>query len=289
MKRHNSKHMLQLTGGLFVSLLLLASMACKKNKITAADEVEVVPPVAEVKYELEWSDEFDGTALKTENWNYDIGYGFWGNVEQENYQAANVAVADGNLQITAKRQTIAGAPLSNFTSGRINTLNKREFTYGRIEARMKLPRGQGLWPAFWMLGVNMRARGNTPGVSWPACGEIDIMETINSELWVSGAAHWAKPDGTHTSIGNKLNGTPSEYHVYSVVWTKESIKWYLDDKFYSGVWIKDGAASTSEFHLPFNIILNLAVGGEWPGQVIDETKLPAVMLVDYVRVYKEVK
>jgi beta-glucanase (GH16 family) len=279
------KGMIQFVIGLMVTALPVF-MACKKNTITTAEEVVVTPPVPEVKYELDWADEFEGTTLKVANWTPEIGYNIGGNAEQENYQAANIAVADGHLQITAKKQQIG---VSGYTSGRINSFNKKDFTYGKIEARMKLPRGQGLWPAFWMLGSNMRARGGQPGVGWPACGEIDIMEAINTEIWTSAAAHWAKPDGTHTSSGNKINTTPGEYHVYSVIWTKETIKWYIDDKFYNGLWIKDGKGSTSEFHLPFNIIFNVAVGGTWPGQVIDDTKLPAVMLVDYVRVYKEVK
>lgn len=279
------KGMTQIIIGLMMTLLIPFT-ACKKNTITAADDVVVTPAVPEAKYELEWSDEFEGTTLNEANWTPEIGYGLWGNNEQENYQAANIAVADGHLQITAKKQQIGN---SGYTSGRITSLNKREFTYGKIEARMKLPRGKGLWPAFWLLGSNMRARGNTPGVGWPACGEIDIMEAINNEIWTSAAAHWAKADGTHISSSNKTNTTPHEYHVYSVVWTKETIKWYIDDKFCNGLWIKDGKGSTSEFHLPFNIILNLAVGGDWPGQVIDDSTLPAVMLVDYVRLYKEVK
>jgi beta-glucanase (GH16 family) len=287
MKYNNSGGTVKLAGCLLIGLALLAGMACEKNKLTDPDAAVVIPPAPEPEYKLIWSDEFDGTALNTGKWNYDIGYNFWGNQEQENYQAANVTVANGNLVLTAKKETIGTTP-SNYTSGRINTLNKCEFTYGKLEARMKLPRGKGLWPAFWMLGVNMRAHGNTPGVGWPACGELDIMETINSETWISGASHWAKPDGSHTSTSNKVNTTPEEYHVYTLVWNKESIKWYLDGKLYNGLWIKDGMASTSEYHLPFNIILNLAVGGEWPGQVIDETKLPATMLVDYVRVYQEI-
>ncbi len=284
----NKIYILKIRAIMLPSMLTILVLlgACKKTKIYS-DEIPVEVPKA-VNYELVWSDEFDGTSLNMTNWNYDVGYGTWGNVEQENYQIPNVSVADGNLQITAKKEKIGTTP-SNYTSGRINTLNKREYTYGKIEAKMKLPKSQGLWSAFWLLGVNMRARGTTPGVSWPACGEIDIMETINTELWTSAAAHWATPNGSHTSSGNKLNIAQNEWHVYSIEWSKETIKWYVDGRFYNGIWIKDGAGSTSEFHLPFNIILNLAVGGEWPGQVIDETKLPSTMLVDYVRVYQEKK
>jgi beta-glucanase (GH16 family) len=279
--------MLKLTT--IVILFILSTTGCKKNKIVDSDEeVVVTPPTVAPVYELLWADEFNGTTLDMNNWSYDVGYNLWGNNEQENYQAANVSVAAGNLQILAKKEKIGSTP-SDFTSGRIHTLSKREYMYGKIEAKMKLPKSKGMWPAFWMLGVNMRARGATPGVGWPACGEIDIMETINSEIWTSAAAHWATPNGSHTNKGNRLNIAPNDWHVYSVEWNTESIKWFVDGKFYHAIWIKDGAGSTSEFHAPFNIILNLAVGGDWAGQVIDETKLPATMLVDYVRVYKEVK
>lgn len=290
MERYNLKYIMKFTSSIFMAMMLLANTGCEKNKITAADEqVVVTPPVPEPKFELVWADEFNGTTLDAANWSHETGYTIGGNMEQENYQAPNTIVVDGHLQITAKKETLSSAPQSKYTSGRIISVGKQEFKYGKIEARMKLPRSLGLWPAFWMLGGNMRAKGTTPGVGWPACGEIDIMEAINNEIWISGAAHWAKPDGTHTNVGNKLNTTPGDYHVYSIVWNKESIKWYMDGKFYNGLWIKDGAGSTSEFHQTFYIIFNLAVGGTWPGQVIDETKLPGTMLVDYVRVYQEVK
>ncbi len=290
MERYNSKFIMKFTGGLFIALLLLANIGCEKNKITAADEnVVVTPPQPEAKFELQWSDEFDGTTLNSANWTHEVGYGKGGNTEQENYQAANSTVANGNLVITVRKETIAGVPQSNYTSGRIISLSKQEFKYGKIEARIKLPRGLGLWPAFWMLGGNQWAKGSTPGVGWPACGEIDIMEAINTEVWISGAAHWADAVGKETNVGNKINTTPGDYHVYSIIWTKDTIKWYLDGKFYNAAWIKDGVASTSEFHQTFYLLFNVAVGGTWPGQVIDDTKLPASMLVDYVRVYKQVE
>jgi len=284
-----NKNLLQLSALAILIAMAILGSACKKTKAaTAEQELPLTTTDAAATYKLVWNDEFNGTALDLNSWNYDIGYNKWGNNEQETYQAANVKVASGSLQITAKKEKV-GNTASNYTSGRIHTLNKREFLYGKIEARMKLPQSKGLWPAFWMLGVNMRARGTTPGVGWPACGEIDIMETINSETWTAGAAHWAKADGTHTKSSNTVTGTPNDWHIYSVVWNKESISWYVDYKLFHTFSIKDGAESTSEFHLPFNLIFNLAVGGNWPGQVIDDTKLPSTMLVDYIRVFQEVQ
>lgn len=282
MKTYLQKYFLSGAGSIAIIALIMVT-ACKKNN-AINDSGTVQPGVDPVKYELMWSDEFDGTTLNTANWTPQTGYRISGNEEQEDYMAENISVANGNLQITAKKQV---NPYSNYTSGFINSLGKHDFTYGKVEARIKLPRGLGLWPAFWLLGSNMRANGSTPGVGWPACGEIDIMEAINSEIWISGAAHYDF-NGAATS-SNKINTTPAEYHVYSIVWTNIAVEWFLDGKLYNHLDIKNGVNGTTEFHWNYNVILNLAVGGTWPGQIIDETKLPATMLVDYVRVYKEVK
>lgn len=224
---------------------------------------------------LVWSDEFDGTAVNTANWAYDLGGGGWGNNEQEYYQAANATVANGNLVITAKKQRVKA---NSYTSARLKTQGKHEFTYGRIEARIKLPLGQGLWPAFWMLGANI----NT--VSWPGCGETDIMEHINTENTIYGTIHW--DNNGHASYGGNTTTTPSDYHVYAVEWNATSIRWYVDSVQYLTADITNGINGTEEFQKPFFILLNLAVGGNWPGQTIDDSKLPASMYVDYVRVYQ---
>jgi len=259
-----------------VAVIGLAVTACKKDAAKPKDEV-VVPDTSS-KYKLAWSDEFDGSTVNTKNWNFDTGHATsgWGNNEKQYYKAANASIADGNLQITARKD---GTGADEYTSARMTTLRKYDFTYGKVEARMKLPEGLGLWPAFWMLGSDMAS------VGWPKCGEIDIMERINNEIWISGAAHWDKAG--HSASSKKINTTPTVYHVYGVEWDKEAIRWYIDGQLYHQVSTKDNVDDTDEFHKPFNILLNLAVGGNWPGQIIDDTKLPAVMLVDYVRVYKE--
>lgn len=278
-------HCMKNTVAAFLSLALLTGLlSCQKTiRITPAE----TPPVNTVLQKepasvltsaytaLVWSDEFDGAAVNTTNWGYDIGGGGWGNNEKEYYQAANATVKDGNLVITAKKQRIKG---SAYTSARLKTQGKREFTYGRIEARIKLPLGQGLWPAFWMLGANIAT------VSWPRCGEIDIMEHINTESTTYGTMHW--DNNGHAMYGGNTSGTPADYHVYAVEWDASAIRWYVDGvQFHEGN-ILNGINGTEEFHKPYFILFNLAVGGNWPGQTIDNSKLPANMYVDYVRVYQ---
>jgi beta-glucanase (GH16 family) len=224
---------------------------------------------------LVWSDEFDGTSVNTANWSFETGGGGWGNNEKQYYQAANATVSNGNLVITAKKQRVKA---NNYTSARLKTQGKREFTHGRIEARIKLPLGQGLWPAFWMLGANI----NT--VSWPGCGEIDIMEHINTENTIYGTIHW--DNNGHASYGGNTTTTPTDYHVYAVEWDATSMRWYVDGVQYLAADITNGINGTEEFQKPFFILLNMAVGGNWPGQTIDDSKLPASMYIDYVRVYQ---
>lgn len=224
---------------------------------------------------LVWSDEFNGTSVNTSNWTFETGGGGWGNNEKQYYQAANATVANGNLVITAKKQTV-GSNL--YTSARLKTAGKREFTYGKIEARIKLPLGQGLWPAFWMLGANIGT------VGWPKCGETDIMEHINTENKTYGTIHWY--NNGNASYGGNTTTTPSSYHVYAVEWDRAAIRWYVDGVKFHEANILNSINGTDEFHKPFFILLNMAVGGNWPGQTIDDSKLPASMYVDYVRVYQ---
>jgi beta-glucanase (GH16 family) len=227
-------------------------------------------------YALVWSDEFNGSSLDQKNWNYNIGGHGWGNNEQEYYTDKNATVENGNLVITGKAETVDS---NAYTSSRITTKGKHEFQYGKIEARMKIPTGQGLWPAFWMLGANIDQ------VNWPQCGEIDIMEHINSDSTFYGTLHWV--NSQKVSSGNKTKAAPDDYHVYAIEWNADSISWLLDNKKYHSVEIKNNINSTEEFHKPFFILLNLAIAGDWPGQEVDQSKIPAQMIVDYVRVYQQ--
>lgn len=227
-------------------------------------------------YHLVWSDEFNGKRIDTAKWNFEINGNGGGNHEQEYYQPENAALKNGNLVITVRKERVAN---HQYTSARLNTKGKYEFLYGKVEARIKIPVGQGLWPAFWLLGADIDKTG------WPACGETDIMEHINTDSLIYGTLHW--DHNGHVQSGDTLVSTPSSYHVYSVEWDPASIRWFIDGIQYHEVSILNAINSTEEFHLPSFILLNLAIGGDWPGQKIDNSKLPAAMYVDYVRVYQK--
>jgi beta-glucanase (GH16 family) len=263
-------------------LCTLLFNACKKDvpKSEIAGASQQLTTARAVNYQMIWSDEFVGSAVNTSNWSFETGGGGgWGNNEQQYYQSSNATVANGLLSITAKKQSIGG---KSYTSARMITRDKRQFTYGRIEARIKMPLGQGLWPAFWMLGSNINS---TP---WPGCGEIDIMEHVNAGNSVLGTIHWNGPSG-YTYYSGNTQTSPGDYHVYRVDWTPTAISWSVDGNVYHVANIANNINSTEEFHRPFFILLNLAVGGNLPGQTIDESKLPATMFVDYVRVYNAVE
>jgi beta-glucanase (GH16 family) len=259
----------------YITLSLFAT-SCKKDMHTSdtAGRNEVSTPRA-VTYQLIWADEFNGASVNTANWNIDNGNPNV-NHELEYYQGANASVTNGNLVITARQQSMGGQP---YTSAKLNTYGKFSVTYGRIEARIKLPMVQGTWPAFWMLGNNI----NT-GAGWPKCGEIDIMEHVNTSNSILGTMHWDGGSG-HVQYGSSTTTTPGDYHVYAVEWDNSGIRWYVDNTLYVTGNIANNINNTGAFHLPFYIILNLAVGGDLPGSTVNNNALPASMYVDYVRVY----
>ena len=226
-------------------------------------------------HRLVWADEFNRNSIDTSYWNFEKGGGIWGNNEQEYYQAANAGITNGNLVIMAKKEEQQNFA---YTSARMTTKGKKEFKYGKIEARIKMPVGQGLWPAFWMLGANIDA------VDWPVCGEIDIMEHINTDTLIVGTLHWN--NNGHVSFGGNVVSTPADYHVYAVEWNAGSIKWLVDGIVYKTASMEKDIKNNDAFQKPFFILLNLAVGGDWPGQTVDNSKFPASMFVDYVRVYQ---
>ncbi|WP_143305240.1 family 16 glycosylhydrolase [Chitinophaga vietnamensis] len=260
------------------ALLLVAMSSCTKDvkDKAALDPLNAsksaITAQAAATYNLIWSDEFNGTSVDGNKWQFETGPGV--NNEKEYYQAANATVSNGNLVITAKKESVNGWP---YTSARLNTAGRFTTTYGRIEARIKLPSFQGQWPAFWMLGNNIGS------VGWPKCGEIDIMEQVNTSNTIYGTIHWDV--NGHVSYGGNMASTPTDYHVYAVEWDPSSIRWYVDGTQYLTANILNNINNTGAFHNPFFIILNLAVAGDFPGQTVDESKLPASMYVDYVRVY----
>ncbi len=227
---------------------------------------------------LVWGDEFSGTTIDRSNWTFDIGAGGWGNNELEFYtdRPVNARVEDGKLVIEARKEEfgIRGNP---YTSARMTTQKLHEWTSGRIEARIKIPYGQGIWPAFWLLGTS---------ASWPTGGEIDIMENIGKEpSIVHGSLHG--PTYSKTSTFTLDTGKfADDYHVYAVEWYADHIDWFVDNHKYftqstdtvKGKWVFNNPA--------FYIILNVAVGGGWPGNPDETSVFPQYMYVDYVRVYQ---
>lgn len=240
----------------------------------ATDAEGVITPDTYPRMSLVWSDEFDGAQLNTNFWKYEKGAGGWGNNELQEYTDSpnNVFLENGRLNIKAIKEG------TKYTSGRIITSGKKEFTYGRIDIRAKMPVGKGIWPALWMLGSNISL------VSWPACGEIDIMEYLGHENFkVYGTAHY--DDGGHKYQGSSYSLTSGNYaekfHVFSLVWQENSMVWYVDyQKFYQ--FSKVG----SPFNNKFFFIMNVAVGGNWPGSPDNTTTFPQSMVVDYVRVFQ---
>lgn len=225
-----------------------------------------------------WSDEFDGTSLNSDDWNLQTGDHGWGNNEWQNYTQSATSMEDGILTIKANKDG------DNYTSARINTQGKVTFKYGRIDVRAALPEGQGVWPAIWMLGESFATDG------WPFCGEIDIMEMIGGqgrENTVHGTVHWDSNGhasyGGHTTLNS---GTfHDKFHVFSIVWDADKIEWYLDDVQYHVIDITP--ADLSEFHAEFHFLMNIAVGGNWPGYPDASTTFPQYMYVDYIRVFQE--
>ena len=237
-----------------------------------------------------WEDNFDGTALDTSRWEPMLGdgctYGIcgWGNNELQYYQAENATVANGLLTITARKERVKS---KGYTSARLRTANMPnggEWTNGRFEARMKLPEGAGLWPAFWMLPTD-------PAEGWPISGEIDIMEsTGQADEFVSGTLHYGEPYPNNSFTSNRLLSQPepwsADFHTYALEWETNEMRWYVDDQLYATLTPSDltNASYWTFENYQYHFLLNLAVGGSLGGPV-DDSALPQTMQVDYVRVY----
>lgn len=251
------------------------------SSLMVSSFIPTVTAKADTGWNLAWSDEFNGTSINTSNWKYETGGDGWGNNELEYYtnRSENARIENGNLVVEARKENYNGM---NYTSARLKSQGLKNWTYGKVEARMKLPSGQGVWPAFWMLGENISQ------VSWPKCGEIDIMEHINNESAIHGTIHWdSTGNNTHAQYGAASpNIDVTQYHVYSIEWDASSIKWFVDGTQYLEANIANNINGTDEFHKPFFILFNLAVGGNWPGNPDGSTPFPAKMYVDYVRVYQ---
>ena len=253
---------------------------------------------AQTAWTLAWSDEFNGPAgspVDGTKWVLEVGNGSngWGNRERQYYtNTTKNASTDGagNLVITAYKETLGKKyrcwyGVCQYTSARLKTQGRFEQAYGRFEARIRVPFGQGIWPAFWMLGGNIQSAG------WPACGEIDIMEHIGREPFnVYGTIHGPGYSGA-AGIGAPYTLTGArftdDFHVFAVEWEPNQIRWYVDGQLYQTRTPADlPAGSAWVFDHSFFMLLNLAVGGYWPGDPDATTVFPQKMFVDYVRVYR---
>jgi hypothetical protein len=226
---------------------------------------------------LAWTEDFTTVALNTTIWNYEQGAGGWGNNELQNYTnlSDNVHLDSGYLHITALKTG------TNYTSGRINTQGKKQFTYGRVEIRAKLPEGKGIWPALWMLGSGF------PTLGWPACGEIDILELLGHEPSVAhGAVHWNS--NGHKSRTNSFTLSndkfSSGFHIFSFTWTPNKLIWMVDKQQF--FYLSRSEMPDFPFDMPQFLICNIAVGGNWPGSPDGTTVFPQHMIVDYIRIYQ---
>ena len=240
-------------------------------------------------YNLMWADEFDAAALNTANWTYETGDGCpgncgWGNNELQHYREDNASIVNGHLVLTAKKQKYG---TSDYTSSRLITKGKKQFKFGRIDIRAALPKGQGIWPALWMLGSNIDA------VSWPACGEIDIMElTGNLPNRVLGTAHYGANVSQHqySSMSKYLSGTDNfqdEFHVFSINWEVDKIEFLVDDEVFHTVTPATLNGAPYPFNKNFFFVFNVAVGGTLPGNPDNSTPFPQSMIVDYIRVFQK--
>lgn len=243
-------------------------------------------PLSYEGYNLVWQDEFEGNSINTDYWVFETGSGCpnlcgWGNNELQYYRKENAWVADGVLTIEARRESYQG---SQYTSTRMKTQGKKSFRYGRIDVRALLPKGQGIWPAVWMLGSNITS------VGWPKCGEIDIMEMIGGsgrEKTTHGTLHWDNNGHNYTGGSYSLDsGTfADEFHVFSIIWNENQIQWLMNDIRFHTINITPG--HMTEFHEDFFFLLNVAVGGNWPGNPDGTTVFPQQMKVDYIRVFQQ--
>lgn len=264
------------------ALLVLAAPA-----LSAGPEFSIGGHISPESYpgmRLVWREEFSGSRLNPANWSHEAGTGRkgWGNNELQYYRAENARTEDGLLVVTAQSGEHEG---SAYTSSRIITRGKQEFRYGRIDVRALMPEGQGIWPAVWMLGASM------PGRGWPAAGEIDIVEMVGGEgreNTVHGTLHWGQGGG-HFYEGGAITLPAGKYgdyfHVFSIVWDESSIRWLVDDYEY---FEKSLAGSEFDsFREPFYLLVNLAVGGDWPGSPDHTSKFPQHLVLDYIRVFQD--
>lgn len=285
-----------------ISLAAVTAFSCvdKSKKDNAKDQLgtkDTLSRIDENLYEpdsvwnLVWSDEFENGIIDKNNWNLQVLEAGRFNDEWQRYTDSheNAYIEDSCLVIKAIHHSDVHG-MDQYSSARLNTANKQSWKYGKISARIKLPEGEGIWPAFWMLGANIDENGgDTP---WPQSGEIDILELYGSkdDGVVEVNAHYADQEGSHAmmgAVGHKLDqGKFSDaFHIFELEWDKDGLEWFVDRKLVASMPI--ASEELSEFHQEFFILLNIAVGGEHSGRPNKKTKFPQKMYIDWVRVYKK--
>jgi beta-glucanase (GH16 family) len=240
---------------------------------------------------LAWADEFEGSTIDATNWNFQVVEAGRFNGEWQRYtdSSENAYIDQGCLVIRAQHESDKHA-MDQYTSARLNTANKRAWTYGKIAARIQLPYGKGTWPAFWMLGANIDENGgDTP---WPQSGEIDILEFYGSknDAAVEANIHYAGASGSHANMGAVRYELPEgrfadAFHVFELEWNAETLTWFVDGERFASISI--AGEEFAEFHKAFFILLNIAIGGRAAGRPDDSTDFPVHMYVDWVRVYQK--
>jgi beta-glucanase (GH16 family) len=289
--KKSSNHIYRIMGE-YINILIFAFIffsmnSCIEKEVAVPECDPCTSPTTYAGYSSVFTEEFNGVVLEN-TWSYLVGNGCPNNCgfrtgELQLYQDSNVSLRDGNLVITAKKETV-GTNL--YTSGRITTFDSLSLTYGRIDVRAKLPKGQGLWPAIWLLGDNSRE------VGWPSAGQIFIMqmrggESENRDNTITGGLTWGERSNPKFVFGTtSLNkGIFNEkFHVFSIIWEPSKIQWLLNDKIYLEQ--KIDASMNGTYNKPFHLILNVAVGGLFPGNPDSNTSFPQEMVVDYIRVFQ---
>jgi len=276
---------------MIIKKVILYSLAILGFYISCKSSATEPKQVSNDKWLLVWSDEFDAESIDNTKWDYDIGTGSngWGNNELQYYtdRSENIYISNGSLVIQANRETTPYQG-SDYTSGRIVTREKGDWKYGRFEIRARLPRGQGIWPAIWMLPTDWIYGG------WAASGEIDILELLGHDVYtVFGTIHYGanSPNNVHSGKAYKLRQSPDffeTYHTFSFEWDSKSMKWFVDDSLYQTQtnWYTQGYPFPAPFNQEFHLLMNIAVGGNWPGYPDKSTQFPQRMYIDYVRVYQ---
>lgn len=257
------------------------------TRIRINDDGSNTSPLTYPGFNLAWSDEFSATSLNQTFWNYETGDGCplvcgWGNNELQWYTAGdNLYMQDGMMIIEARAESKGG---KNYTSTRITTQSKKTFTFGRVDIRAKVPKGKGIWPAAWMLGSSIST------VSWPKCGEIDIMEVLGQEPnKVYQTLHYGPGPGSIQKSRSKISTSAYSdgFHLYSLIWEQDKIQLLVDNEQLLEFTKAEIGGTAYPFNDPFFFIFNIAVGGNWPGSPDSSTQLPAWLMVDYVRVFQK--